>query len=206
MGRMKQVVWSAVVLLFAGSASVADEVKKSDANLLFEGGTDAILATKNNFRIIYTDEVTGGCLPKPQRLRDKMELQLRRNGIGFNPDGSEFDDTIILSALGFRAGSNYCAVSLTVKMKTWVAVRVPYSKDVPSGEMTYIPYVHTMGHYLLTGRRGSMQKRLEKVASELGDQTYLSIARARDRLFPQFPSIEKNYKENGKKNGSILTP
>jgi hypothetical protein len=72
--------------------------------------------------------------------------------------------------------------------------------------MTYVPYIYTMGHYLLTGKRRSMQRRLEKVAAELGDQTYLNIARARDRLFPQFPTIEKNYKENGQKNGSILTP
>jgi len=207
MKQIKHAVWAIMVLLLSGTTvSMGDEAKKNEPSLLFDGGTDAILATKNNFRIIYTDEVTGGCLPKPKRLKDKMELQLRRNGIGFNPDGSEFDDTIVLSALGFRAGPNYCAVSLTVKLKTWVAVKVPYSKDVPSGQMTYVPYIYTMGHYLLTGKRGSMQRRLEKVAAELGDQTYLNIARARDRLFPQFPTIEKNYKENGQKNGSILTP
>jgi len=204
---MKRVWFGMAVLLSLSGTVFAEEGKtESKPNLLFDGGTDAILATKNNFRIIYTDEVTGGCLPKPKRLKDKMELQLRHNGIGFNPKGSEFDDTIVLSALGFRAGPNYCAVSLTVKLKTWVKVQVPYSKDVPSGQMTYIPYIYTMGHYLLTGKRGSMQRRLEKVAAELGDQTYLNIARARDRLFPQFPSIEKNYKENGQKNGSILTP
>jgi|GEM_PF-1589717 len=206
---MKRVVWGFAAFVCLQSSLFSEETAapvQEAPNLLFDGGTDALLATKNSFRIIYSDEVTGGCLPKPKRLRDKMELQLRRNGIGVDPDGGEFDDTIVLSALGFRAGPNYCAVSLTVKLKTWVAVKVPYSKDVPSGQMTFVPYVYQVGHYLLTGKRGSMQRRLEKVAAELGDQTYLNIARSRDRLFKKFPSIEKNYEANARKNGSIYTP
>jgi hypothetical protein len=131
---------------------------------------------------------------------------LRRNGFGVKQEGDDFDDTIILSALGFRAGPNYCAVSLTVKLKTWISVKVPYSKKNPSGDMTLMPHSYLVGHYLLTGRRGSMQKRLEKVAAELGDKTYLSLARSRDQIFPKFSEIKKAYELNGKKNGSILTP
>ena len=164
-------------------------------NLLFEGGNSAILATRHNFFIKYDDEVTGGCLPRPSRLRDKLELEMRRNGLLMSEKKSTLNDTLTLSALGFKVGRGYCAVTLTLTLESWVGVRVPYAQGNPSGELTLVPMQFIVGQYLLTGTRRSMQKRLEKVAAELGDTLYLQISRSRDKIFRKFPTIRNNYRK-----------
>ena len=183
---------TATMVLFAGMG----ETSKAEQghSLLLEGGNAAILATRHRFHITYTDEVTGGCLPKPGRLRDKLELEMRRNGLEIVEGQKGLEDSLTLSALGFRAGPGYCAVSLTLTLESWIAAKVPYSQGNPSGELTMLPWSFIVGQYLLTGRKRSMQRRLEKVAQELGDSLYLQIARSRDKIFRDFPVIEANYK------------
>jgi len=164
-------------------------------NLLLEGGDAALMATRHRFHITYKDKVTGGCLPRPSRLRDQLELAMRRNHLKIVQKKEALDDELKLSALGFKVGSGYCAVSLTLTMESWVPMKVPYAQGNPSGELTLVPYKFQVGEYLLTGPRRSMQRRLEKVAKELGDQLYLQIARAKDEIFEKFPIIEHNYKK-----------
>ncbi len=164
-------------------------------NLLLEGGNAALLATRSRFYITYKDKVSGGCLPKPSRLRDKLELAMRRNHLQITAKKGGLADSLELSALGFKAGRGYCAVSLTLTMESWVPMKVPYAQGNPDGEMTLVPYQFVVGQYLLTGKRSGMQKRLEKVATELGDQLYLQISRSRDEIFRNFPMIERNFRK-----------
>ncbi|MCF6207508.1 MAG: hypothetical protein L3J47_11585 [Sulfurovum sp.] len=187
-----------IASLIMVSVLLAEETSNSNPNLLFEGGNEAILATRNNFYIDYSDEVTGGCLPKPARLKDKLELSLRRNHLEMSVKKDILGSTLKLSALGFKAGPNYCAVTLTLTLESWVGVKVPYAENNPDGDMTIVPMQFTIGQYLLTGKKGSMQRRLEKVAYELGDSLYLKIARSRDVIFEKFPAIASEYKEKKK--------
>jgi hypothetical protein len=191
-------IGAAVLLTVLTGFAAAPDISAPDTtehNLLLEGGDAAILATRHRFYITYTDEVTGGCLPKPSRLRDKLELSMRRNRLEILPEKSGgVEDSLHLNALGFRAGPGYCAVSLTLTLKSWIPVKVPYSQGNPSGEMTMIPWSFIVGQYLLTGRKRDMQRRLEKVAQELGDSLYLQISRSRDKIFRDFPVIESNFK------------
>ena len=189
------------VLIASSTMLIAENPTQSSVpkehNLLLEGGLGAILATRHNFKIQYDDEVSGGCLPRPSKLRDKLELSLRRNHLGILPNKKGgLDDTLTLAALGFKAGRGYCAVSLTLTLTTWVAVNVPYAKGNPGGTMTLTPMEVQIGHYLLTGRRSGMQRRLEKVALELGDKLYLNIARSKDDIFRKFPTIRNNFENS----------
>ena len=195
---MKKSLWgiplALMVSLSVVSAAPGEAQKKEEPSLLLEGGNAAILATRERFYISYSDEVTGGCLPKPSRLRDKLELSMRRNHLGIVTEKQGLHDTLHLSALGFKAGRGYCAVSLTLTLESWLPVMVPYAKGRSGGDITMVPWQFIVGQYLLTGRRGSMQRRLEKVAMELGDKLYLQIARSRDEIFSKFPYIERNFK------------
>jgi len=52
--------------------------------------------------------------------------------------------------------------------------------------------IYTVARHLLTGNRYSMQNRLEKVVTEHADKLYLDISRAKDEIFPKFPSIKED--------------
>lgn len=169
--------------------------RKNAHNFFLEGGWAAILATRHRFKIVYDDEVTGGCLPRPSRLRDKLELSLRRNNFEIVPsDEKGIYDELRLSALGFKAGTGFCAVSLVLSLGTWAPVTVPYAKGNPTGDITMVPLRYEVGHYLVTWRKRGMQRKLEKTAVDLGDKLFLQVARSRDRIFRDFPVIEQNYK------------
>jgi aspartate oxidase len=43
-----------------------------------------------------------------------------------------------------------------------------------------------------------MQGRIEKVVAEHADKLYLDISRAKDEIFPKFPSIKKSHNEGTK--------
>ena len=168
---------------------------QSESSLLFNGGNRSLLATRDTFAIEVSDQVTGGCLPSPSALKDKMEVSLRKNGYKINSESNLFSDNIRITALGYKIGEDACVVYLTASLSFLVGMNVPFAHNVASGSLTMASFTHDFGGTLLSGDQSSMQKRLSDQVSEYSDKLFLDISRARDAIFSKFPSINAGFRK-----------
>jgi hypothetical protein len=181
------------LLLLTTNLSIAENKEPS----LFWEGEKAIIATMRPFFITVDDQVSGGCLPRPNALKDKVEISLRRNGLKVvrEPKVMGIEDldstSISIEALGFKSGG-VCAVFLRVATTKMISAIVPYSSKMDRNN-TLINFEYVISEKLLTG--GNMQARLEKAASEAGDDLFLDIFRARDEIFSKFPLIKSAFEK-----------
>ncbi len=171
--------------------------EESAPTILFDGGRNAILATRDTFSIEVLDGVKDGCLPTPNKLKDKMEYSLRKNGFTIISDSKNnfSPNQIDIDVVGYKISNNSCVVHISAKLYMLSSVSVPYTKN----ETTFMSTTHILGGILLSGSKYSMQKRLEDEVTEFGDELYLDISRAKDEIFSKFPSIKKKYNESKKK-------
>ena len=181
---IKKSVW---VWLLAGSIFVQAETV--GASMLINGGLNALLVDKKMFYVSVSDEVTGGCMPKPKQLKTEMEKSLRGNGFTIAEKNSPLTPEVHLSALGFRI-NGMCVVDLTVNMYFPIKVEVPHAQNVPSGNLTYTGYDYSIGRHIFNYRRSQMQKKLNKTVRYYGDKIYMSISKAKDDIFKKFPEME----------------
>jgi len=165
-------------------------------SLLWDGGMNSILATKNTFSITISDQVTGGCLPNPRDLKDKMEFSLRKNGFKIKNDKDAITDNIFITVLGYKTNQSTCIIHLSVDLRLITAVIVPFSNDGNGTTNTLTKMRYNIGNGLLSGSKNSMQSRLKKEISEYGDKLYLDISRAKDYTFSKFPFIKRNYQNS----------
>lgn len=169
------------------------QAETAGASMLFNGGLNALLVDKKLFYVSVTDEVTGGCLPKPQQLKSAMEKSLKNNGFVIAEKNSPQTPEVHLSALGFRI-NGMCVVDLTVNMFFPIKVEVPNAQNVPSGNMTYTGYDYSVGRHIFNYRRNQMQRKLNKTVGYYGDKIYMSISKAKDDIFKKFPEMEATIK------------
>ena len=186
---MKKILWT---ILLSYTMTLTAE---SNPSLLFDGNLNALLIDKKAFYVSVSDEVTGGCLPKPNQLKTSMESTLRNNGFEILEKNSPQTTQIHLSALGFKI-NGMCVVDLTVNMFFPIKAEVPYAGNVPGGAMTYLGYDYSVGRHIFNYRRNKMQKKLNQTVKYYGDQIYMKISKAKDNIFKKFPSIEQEMKKN----------
>ena len=167
--------------------SIADDAP----SLIVEGGTKSLLVSKDEFSIQVSDQVTGGCLPFPNKLKDKMEISLRKNGFDIAKKANFFTNNIYITALGFKISESSCAVHLSAELIFPVVANVPFAEDEPKGSKTLVPFIYKIGDVILAGERYSMQDRLSKTVTEFADKLYLDISRSKDDVFKKFPSIKE---------------
>ena len=180
------------VLVLLGMTGVSAE--DTQVNFLYDGSANALLVDKNTFFVSVTDEVTGGCLPKPAQLKETMEKALKNHGFKIAKDRENpFTPEVNISTLGFRV-NGMCAVEMNVNMYFPVQVVVPKASDVPTGNKTYATYTYSIGAYIANYRRSQMQKQLNKISRKFSDRIYMYISKAKDDIFPKFPSIERKVK------------
>ncbi len=180
------------VLVLLGMTGLSAE--EANVNFLYDGAFNALLVDKNTFYVSVTDEVTGGCLPKPAQLKTAMEKALKNNGFQIAKDRKNpFIPEVNISTLGFRI-NGMCAVEMNVNMYFPVQVVVPKASEVPTGNKTYVTYTYGVGAYIANYRRSQMQKQLNKISRKFSDRIYMHIAKAKDDIFPKFPSIERKVK------------
>lgn len=186
------------ILLILTLALSAINARADDPNLLVDGGTNALLALKDSFSIDYSDQVSDGCLPQPTKMKDKMELVLRQNGLGISKDDqlAFLKNKIAITAVGFATSSNSCAINVEAVLMFYVNILVPYAQDVPSSQSTIVPFNYSLGSVLLTGSKYGMQERVETQIKDFGEKLYLDVSRARDQVQEQFPEIFTRYKSN----------
>lgn len=176
------------LMVVLAQQAVAEEPSK----LLLEGGMPSLIANKYEFLIEYSDQVSGGCLPQPGRLKDQLEISLRQNDFEIAKEEEGLTPKVMITAVGFESDGGQCAVHIAADLVFWNVVKVPFAQDEPSGNETLAPITYEISAGIMTGRKNSMQERLEKWSREAGDNLFLKISRARDHLKEKFPSIVQN--------------
>ncbi|AUZ83801.1 hypothetical protein [Methylophaga nitratireducenticrescens] len=191
---MKKLITVFVLLFSFNEIAIAED----GPELLFEGGINSLLATRDAFSITVSDQVTDGCLPNPGQLKDKMEIALRKNGFGIEKGTAFFTDKILITALGYKISDSACVIHLSVDLIFPTNISVPLAIIGPEGDSTFVPYTYQIGDNLLKSIRSSMQGHLNKQVTEYADKLYLDISRARDDIFTKFPSLKDSYEESKK--------
>lgn len=190
---MNQRKYIFLILILFSQLIFAEEKKPT---VFRDGGKNSLIATVDGLFIDVHDNVTGGCFPNPSKLKDKLEIKLRKNGFSIEKDPKKAYSSMYVELTGYNVGGSSCVVNVNTVLMSLSLVRVPYAPD--SDNMTITNISHPIGGYLLSGDRKSMQSRLEKLVEEYADTLYLDISRAKDDTFSKFPSIKKRYEESKK--------
>jgi len=185
-----------LAILLGGTAMLYAE---TNASMLYDGDVSALLVDKDTFYVKVVDEVTGGCLPKPQQMKDAMEASLRNNGLKVVDKESFFTPEVHISTLGFRI-NGMCVVDFTVNILFPIVAEVPNAKNVPSGNRTLIMYNYDIGRHLFNYPKRRMQKTLNKYVKQYGDKIYMRIAKSKDKIYAKFPSMEEEIKKKRQKD------
>ena len=72
---MKNILWT---ILLGCAATLHAE---TNASMLYDGDVNALLVDKDTFYVKVVDEVTGGCLPKPDQLKQSMEASTEQHPV-----------------------------------------------------------------------------------------------------------------------------
>ncbi len=114
-------------------------------------------------RLEFIDEVSGGCLPQPNSVKNAVEVELRRSGFSVNPD-AYFELQIRVS--GFPIGSiPGCAIFL--KLDIWGWVKPDDSVHNWAKGLNYIPVLIYSWGGLTTGQKSAIQIRIEGAAAKV---------------------------------------
>lgn len=177
------------IFLFA-IPSVA--ISEEPPSLLLEGDIQSLLAFKDDFQILINDQVTGGCLPQPSRLKDKMEIALRQNGfkISKTKEFQYFTNKVSLLAIGYKTDSDLCIAYFETTLLFPSEVTVPYADEIPSGNKTISTISYNIGRSVLSGPKHNMQSRLENTVKNHGEKIFRDISRAKDFVKEKFPEIK----------------
>ena len=190
---MKNILWT----ILLGCAAMLHA--ETNASMLYDGDINALLVDKNTFYVKVVDEVTGGCLPKPEQLKQSMEASLRNNGLKVVDKADFMTPKVHISTLGFRI-NGMCVVDFTVNLLFPIVAEVPNAKNVPSGNRTIIMYSYDVGRHLFNYPKRRMQKTLNKYVKQYGDKIYMRVAQSKDKIYAKFPSIEEEIKKKQQKN------
>ena len=193
---MKKILWTALL----GCAAMLHA--ETNASMLYDGDIGALLVGKDTFHVKVVDEVTGGCLPKPDQLKQSMEASLRNNGFTVVDKGGYYIPQVAISTLGFRI-NGMCVVDFTVNLRFPLVAEVPNAQNVPSGDRTIIMHNYYVGRHLFNYSKHRMQKTLNKRVKKYGDDIYMLIAKSKDRIYAKFPSVEKEIKKKQQKSKKI---
>ena len=186
---MKRIMFAWAILLISYSQCFAAD----PPSLLYDGGTNSLIATIDTFTIKLSNQAEKECLPYPQNLKDKMEIGLRRNGFKISPEDDMSSDYIHIEVLGNAVDDYSCAVYIQAGFLFKIHATVPYAYNQPGGDKTYSVYYYKIGHSLITGSKINMQEKLEKKVIGYADDLYLNISRAKEDIFKKFPSIKHTY-------------
>lgn len=167
-------------LIFISSPSSSTESKRHDIS--------SLLWFRDSFGIAVTDGVKNGCLPRPAKIKEKIEIGLRRNNFSIVESSSTSTD-IHFEALGGEISDNFCVVMTNVKLIFGVLANIPFA----NGEETVITHSITLSSGYHYNYKSNMQSELEKIASDAVDQLFLNIKRSEDKIKKNHPElIEKH--------------
>lgn len=124
-------------------------------------------------------------------METSAEAALRRNGFGISTDEDAlFVPTVTITALGYAARQNSCAVAFTLRLSKFVAARVPNTGELSGDvQLTLAPIDWTIYNTMLTGPRYDMQTRLEREAEKSVNSLFIAIDRAEDHVRKKWPEV-----------------
>jgi len=178
-------------LFFSLCNILAAHAEDDEPNLFFQGDKEALFWFDDTFSIKVLDGVEGGCLPQPDNLKTKMEVSLRQAGFAIADEPSLLLPEVIIYPFGYAIDGG-CSVVITTEIRKYVIATVPFSHDYGAdGNLgnTLVLVRHTVSDNMLTGSKSGMQRRLEDMVRDHGDQIYLFIARSKDFMRSKFPKI-----------------
>ena len=158
-----------------------------------------LLATIDTIYLIYVnDQVTDGCLPYPNKLKDAAEIGLRRNGfvLETNVDHSKIPNRarIYIEAVGSKVKS-ICFAKIDIDVGMYRETKVVWSKEPADiygdGQHVNVLVYHVIGGGVIIGPSDHIQSSMEKYVKNAMDDLFLDVSRARDHIFAKFPSIKK---------------
>lgn len=146
-------------------------------------------------QVVFSDGVTGGCLPRPKAIEIAIELGLRRAGL--NPDGDNLSVwSLLVQPFGaeptYKGGGalGACTVTVTAALYWTGAVRaqtwVPDKTDGETGEFVgddlivlSVPAIEEV-RYILANKH-EMQTSIREMVSEIVDEFSNEILKAMEK-------------------------
>jgi len=194
-----------IFLMLSSQIVLSEDVETSSSlaiqnNLAFQG-INAYLATIDTiYSTFVDDQVKGGCLPYPNKLKDAAEIGLRRNGFVIETDvaNSYLPNRAIINiqVVGSKSGST-CFASINVELGMYRETKVEWAKEPADihgdGQHVNVMLYDNIGNEVLIGSSDYIQSNMEIHAKDAMDQLLLDVSRARDKIFAKFPSIKKGY-------------
>ncbi|SFT38011.1 hypothetical protein SAMN05444141_101215 [Pseudovibrio denitrificans] len=138
-------------------------------------------------QVSVDDNVKGGCLPRPQGLKKKMEAHLRENGFSILGEGDIPDARVILRIAGLRTEAG-CVGYINTVIAFFVYGYVPESEYVEPATSSYIGSEFSIGALMLSGFNTNMQMRLEKVAELHAKKLQVEVMRGKLHLLKNINS------------------
>lgn len=121
------------------------------------------------------DNVTGGCLARPNDLERAAEISLRRNNLFF--EGAPHP--LVVNAFGTAAsGRDFCVIEIEVSSYFWWE-----GFDIRGNKIPY-PYLIWKDEVLIWGSKADVQRGAEDRVKDLVDSFFLAVDRAKDCVAP----------------------
>ena len=103
--------------------------EESKPTIFYDAGENSLLAPIKTLHIEVNDNVTGGCFPNPSKLKDKLEIKLRKNGFKIEDDPKKGYSTIYVNLMGYKISGSSCVVHTRADLYSTYRVRVPFAPD-----------------------------------------------------------------------------
>ncbi|WP_207063495.1 hypothetical protein [Motiliproteus sp. SC1-56] len=176
--------------LLAFSASSANA---AEGGLLFKG-EEALIAYKDEFSVEVVDRVTDGCLPNPGAIKTRMEAALEAGGLKTAQAQAPLGDQVVVSLLGYSVAPGSCLLYAEAWLNHWLVARVPYAKQVETGQETYFAARHPLGQQLRYLNKSATQSQAAKAADDFAARLASDIKASRQYAAENFPAMEAEYR------------
>lgn len=175
-------------LLSAPLAVAGDQAGNDESTLMFEG-VDAWMAVYPKVVVLsVVDDVSDGCMPRPNGAQAAWEAELRRLGFQVVERGERDFATpgVAIMTFGYGTDGGGCVVNVETVL-TFFIVGLLGEKQVIT------PMSITMAENLMSGPKLNMQTRIEDLSRDHARSLYLRMEKTRERFKKEYPIFMANY-------------
>ncbi len=182
---MKRLVATVIFALVSGWC------QSEEALMLLEGGNQVLLFDVRSVNLEVSDQVKGGCMPRPGSVNASAEAALRRNKFSI-ADSETFSlaPTVKITVLGYAYNDYICVVMFSLAIEKYIGAMVPHTSELEDSLKTTIaPVQYQIYSTVLTGPKPSMQDRIEREAEKAVNDLFITIDRSRDYVKVKWPRL-----------------
>lgn len=133
-------------------------------------------AAVQDVTISVSDNVQGGCLPRPSALADVVERRFETAGISRSEEST---NTIWVSVLGYAMSESVCAVSLAMRIDALSPIS---SSGLPENVSPLAFVTLSSRSTIMTGPKDDMQAQINDGVAQMSDIIAQDIVRARSLM------------------------